>query len=92
MMIYSCKEYANAEKLQQDHPCVIHLIRKQYLRQPAPRSQPYLHLLNNGDVLDDPSDGQSKGILRILRNQVKKSLNCYLECLDWWQCSLLLQI
>ncbi|KAK4006761.1 hypothetical protein OUZ56_011919 [Daphnia magna] len=50
-------KYANAEKLQQDHPCVIHLIRKNYLRQPASRYQPY-HL--NDKELADPSDGQSK--------------------------------
>ncbi len=63
------EEHANVEKLQQDHPCVLHLIKKLYLRQPTPRNQSYL--LNNG-ALADPSDGQSKGILRILRNQVNK--------------------
>lgn len=61
------KEYANAEKLQQDHPCVLDLIKENYLRQPASKNQPY-HL--NDEELADPSDGQSKGILRILQNMV----------------------
>lgn len=60
-------EYANKKKLQQDHPCVLHLIRKKYIRQPAPVDLPY-HL--NNPRLVDPSDGQSKGILALLRNQV----------------------
>lgn len=64
-------EYANAQKLQQDHPCVLKLIRNNYLQQPVPRSIPYN--LNYPEI-DDPSDGQSKGILRLLRNQVYMTL------------------
>ncbi|XP_045034690.1 uncharacterized protein LOC116933298 isoform X3 [Daphnia magna] len=60
-------EYANTQKLEQDHPCVIRLIRDHYLHHPAPRDLPY-HL-NKPEILD-PSDGQSKGILHFLRNQV----------------------
>ena len=34
-LTFSKKEYANANKLQQDHPCVIELIRKFFLHKPA---------------------------------------------------------
>jgi hypothetical protein len=61
-------EYANRNKLQQDHPCVVKLIRQHYLQKPALRDLNYN--LNNPDPMFDPSDGQSKAILRILRNQV----------------------
>ena len=66
-------EYVNANKLQQDHPCVLHLIRRNYLRQPAPHHIPY-NLDDPG--WPDPSNGQSEAILRILRQQVglKKQL------------------
>ncbi|XP_057380610.1 uncharacterized protein LOC130703006 [Daphnia carinata] len=67
-------EYANAHKLQQDHPCLIRLIRDHYLHPPAPRSLPY-HL-DYPEILD-PSDGQSKGILRLLRNQTN---GFFIEC------------
>jgi hypothetical protein len=60
-------EYANKNQLQQDHPCVIRLIKEKYLRQPAPKTLPYR--LGDPQTLD-PSDGQAQGILRILRNQV----------------------
>jgi hypothetical protein len=56
--------------MQQYRPCVLRLIKNQYLQQTTLRSKPYW--LNN-KVLADPSDGQSKGILRILRNQVKNT-------------------
>ncbi|KAI9562622.1 hypothetical protein GHT06_010076 [Daphnia sinensis] len=67
-------EYANQNKLQQDHPCVVQLIRKNYLVQPAPQNVPYQ--LGN-PLLLDPSDGQAKGILRILRNQTN---GFFIEC------------
>ncbi len=60
-------EYVNTQKLQQDHPCILQLIKDNYLREPVPRN--YSYYLNNPKILD-PSDGQSMGILRILRNQV----------------------
>ena len=62
-------EYANTNQLQQDHPCVIRLIRESYLRQPAPKNVPYN--MNHSETID-PSDGQSKEILRLLHNQVNK--------------------
>jgi hypothetical protein len=64
---YVHTEYANAHQLQQNHPCVIYLIKNTYIRQPSSRNLPYK--LNFPEIMD-PSDGQSKGILRILRNQV----------------------
>lgn len=66
----STQESANEKKLQQDHPCLIHLIQNGYIRKPAPRSSPY-HL-DNWQKTKDPSDGQSQAILRILRNQVSE--------------------
>ncbi|KAI9559236.1 hypothetical protein GHT06_016025 [Daphnia sinensis] len=59
-------EYANANKLQQDHPCVIRLIRRHYLFKPAPRSVQYR--LAHPEAMD-PSDGQSRAILEILQNK-----------------------
>ncbi|XP_046632199.1 uncharacterized protein LOC124311872 [Daphnia pulicaria] len=67
-------EYANVKKLQQDHPCVLHLIKNAYLRQPAPRNIPYN--LNYPELVD-PSDGQSKAILRLLRNMTS---GFFIEC------------
>jgi hypothetical protein len=64
-------EYANENQLQQDHPCVIRLIRENYLRHPAPKNVPYN--MNDPETID-PSDGQSFEILRLLHNQVKKDL------------------
>ncbi|XP_046638252.1 uncharacterized protein LOC124316381 [Daphnia pulicaria] len=67
-------EQANILQLQQDHPCVIRLIRNNYLRLPAPNSLPYQ--LDNPAVID-PSDGQSKDILGILANQTS---GFFIEC------------
>jgi hypothetical protein len=64
-------EYANKNQLQQDHPCVIRLIKQKYLRQPASKSLPYR--LGDPQPLN-PSDGPAQGILRILRNQVNLPL------------------
>lgn len=79
-------EYANANKLQQDHPCVIRLIRRNYLLQPAPKNLSY-RLDHPGSP--DPSDGQSQAILEILQNKVckafevlvsKKNYDSYRNC------------
>ncbi|KAK4010381.1 hypothetical protein OUZ56_019527 [Daphnia magna] len=59
-------DYANANKLQQDHPCVIQLIRRDYLRPPASKSLAYQ--MDHPESID-PSDGQSKAILKILQNK-----------------------
>lgn len=60
-------EYANDKKLQQDHPCVIQLIRDKYLRQPANKNLPYQ--LDHPEKVDS-SDGQAKDIRNILKNKV----------------------
>jgi hypothetical protein len=60
-------EYANSNQLQQDHPCVLNLIRNDYLRLPAPNNLPYR--MDHPEVMD-PSDGQSEAILKILQNKV----------------------
>ncbi|XP_032788643.2 uncharacterized protein LOC116925994 isoform X2 [Daphnia magna] len=67
-------EYANKNKLQQDHPCVIRLIRRDYLRKPSPQHVPY-----RLDVPEsaDPSDGQAQAILRILQN---KTNGFFVDC------------
>jgi hypothetical protein len=71
-------EYANKNQLQQDHPCVIRLIKQKYLRQPSSKSLPYR--LGDPQPLN-PSDGPAQGILRILRNQVNLPL---LVNLSWF--------
>jgi hypothetical protein len=60
-------DYVNHYKLQQDHPCVIHLIQTSYLRKPTPLSLAYN--LSKPEFTN-PSDGQSQAILRLLNNQV----------------------
>lgn len=57
----------NANKLPQDHPCVIETIRKKYLREPSPANVP---LKLDADTMDDRSRGQTKIIRRILKNKV----------------------
>lgn len=66
-MKYFISGYVNTNRLPQDHPCVIDIIRNNYLQRPTNRSVPYK--LSNPQILD-PSDGQSRAVLRLLRNQV----------------------
>ncbi|XP_046449258.1 protein Star-like isoform X2 [Daphnia pulex] len=61
-------EYANEKKLQQDHPCLIQLIRDKYLLQPASKELPYV--LNHPETID-PSNGQANDIREILKNKTK---------------------
>ena len=61
-------EYVNTHRLQQDHPCVLEIIRREFIHEPAPAEEAYKGL-HNKDVLD-PSDGQATAIMRLLRNQV----------------------
>ncbi|XP_046641597.1 uncharacterized protein LOC124326925 [Daphnia pulicaria] len=60
-------EYANEKKLQQDHPCLIQLIRDKYLLQPASKELPYV--LDHPETID-PSNGQANDIREILKNKV----------------------
>ncbi|EFX75269.1 hypothetical protein DAPPUDRAFT_323557 [Daphnia pulex] len=61
-------EYANEKKLQQDHPCLIQLIRDKYLLQPASKELPYV--LDHPETID-PSNGQANDIREILKNKTK---------------------
>ncbi|XP_046640360.1 protein Star-like [Daphnia pulicaria] len=67
-------EMANENRLQQDHPCVIELIRRLFLYLPSPKENS--PNLNFPDV-SDPSSGQSKVILNHLKN---KSGAFFVEC------------
>ena len=63
-------QYANDNRLQQNHPCVIQLIRRHFLQPPAPKES----LLNlKFPNHTNPSAGQSQAILQYLRNQVRTS-------------------
>lgn len=57
----------NANKLQQDHPCVIETIRRYYLNKPSP---PHVPLKLDSDDDDDRSPGQTGVIFRLLKNRV----------------------
>ncbi|XP_046653134.1 protein Star-like [Daphnia pulicaria] len=58
-------EYANAHKLQQDHPCLLDIIRRQHLNKPSPSDVP---LFLDYPNVKDPSAGQVTAVLRLLRN------------------------
>jgi len=57
----------NYHRLQQDHPCVINYLRRHILKEPA---SPHVPLKLDYPEVNDPSMGQSKEILEILRRQV----------------------
>ena len=59
-------EYANSQRLQQDHPCVLELVKRSFLKEPFPRHVPYE--LRQKDKRD-PSAGQANAIMRILHGQ-----------------------
>ena len=72
----------NEKKLEQDHPCVLEMIRRHFLHPPSPRDVPYSFAnitefeypgTDIEDVFDpngDPSMGQTHHILKLLRNMV----------------------
>ena len=64
-------DYINANKLAQDHPCVIDIIRRHFLHSPSPSGIPY-NMTSSLDPNGDPSPGQVPIILRLLKNQVYK--------------------
>ena len=67
-MVLALKDYINSKRLEQDHPCVIEIIRRDYLRMPSPRQVPYN--LSKPKVTD-PSAGQTKLVLNRLNNLVR---------------------
>jgi hypothetical protein len=70
-LFYTFIDLANQNKLQQDHPCVLHLIRKLFLRKPASWNNSYY--LREPEFIN-PSKGPSQAVLRLLRNQVNPTL------------------
>ena len=63
-------DYANHNRLQQDHPCVIDLIRRHYLHEPA---APHISLNLKFPNHTNPSQGQSQAILKLLGNMVRNT-------------------
>ena len=59
----------NDNKLAQDHPCVIDMIRRHFLHDPSPADVPY-NMTSSTDPNGEPSMGQVPIILRLLNNQV----------------------
>ncbi len=60
----------NNHRLQQDHPCVIEIIRRKYLHSPSPREA--LNLSH--PEVTDQSAGQSAIVLPYLKNKVYKQV------------------
>ena len=58
----------NEYRLQQDHPCVIDIIRRHYLHYPSPPEAP---LGLDRPTVIDPSAGQSSIILPYVKNKVR---------------------
>ena len=59
----------NEHRLQQDHPCVIDNIRKQFLKLQAPKEE---YLVPKDSNKSDPSVGQATAVLGHLNNKVIK--------------------
>ena len=63
----------NANKLAQDHPCVIDTIRRLYLDEPSPIDVPY-NLSDASAAQSDKSQaGQVSTVLGYLKNKVMNS-------------------
>ncbi|KAK4010369.1 hypothetical protein OUZ56_019515 [Daphnia magna] len=67
-------DYLNANKLPQDHPCVIETIKRHYLNKPSP---PEVPLQLDSDDDKDRSPGQTGVIFRLLKNQTN---GFFVEC------------
>ena len=63
------KDHINKFRLQQDHPCVIELIRRHYLHSPSAASDAVAYHLDHPEIVDQ-SAIQTGVILRHLHNQV----------------------
>lgn len=60
----------NEQKMAQDHPCVIDIIRRQFLRPPSPSNVPY-NLLSGQGPNYDPTAGRFQPVLNVLKHKVK---------------------
>lgn len=70
-------EYMNENKLQQDHPCVIEIIRRFYINGPAHAGAPLI--LANPDEID-PSAGQVTAIIKHLKQRKVCFLFFFIFC------------
>ena len=77
--ISTVTDYANTYRLEQDHPCVIEIIRREYLTLPSPTKLNTLNLKHPEVV--DPSAGQSIAVLTHLKNKVGGSIDTHIEFL-----------
>lgn len=71
---YCNEDYVNSHQLQQDHPCVIDIIRRKYLHSPSVVNGSVF--VERTDVID-PSAGQSSIVLPHLNN---KTGGFFVEC------------
>lgn len=69
--------YINAEKLEQDHPCVIDIIRQRFLAAPSPPDAPYILQDENSAVADHSQARQVTTVLKHLNNKTK---GFFVEC------------
>ena len=53
--------------MQQNHPCVIEIIRRSYLHPPA---DPFTNYQLKNPKITDPSVGQAATVIHYLKNQV----------------------
>ena len=67
----------NALRLQQDHPCVIEMIRKHFLIAPSPPHVPYKLTHMGRNEWPDPTDGITALTLR--RLDYKVLINIFLK-------------
>lgn len=70
MSFFILADYANAHKLEQDHPCVIKLIRQMYLDPPSPREVPY----NFSQPFITDKYEEKVEAFKVLKNKVKNFL------------------
>lgn len=91
-LLHRNTDYMNANKMEQDHPCVIETIRQFFLHKPPPSNVPLK--LDSNDA-GNRSPGQTAVIMRLLKNQVSNQLSrfwiwidfcCYIK--DWCICRL----
>lgn len=70
MIYFAPTEYMNTNKLAQDHPCVIDMIRRHYLEEPSPPDVPYNLTDATAADSDHSQAGQVSTVLGYLKNKV----------------------
>ena len=66
---YCFTDYINDFKLEQDHPCIIKLIRDMFMVQPASRDVPY-NLTSKDTALRNETVKRDNEIMEIFKNKV----------------------